>query len=139
MGLDFISRPGEDRLKSAIELSTIQMDNMHLSDLDEFLLVLSNYYLYLSSQYGMLMARLKVQGDILNSKVIAHSSKISTGTATERRALVIATNSEVAKINNSLLEIRAQVSMLEPVLEAIKIKIDSLKRIYFRRTSDRRD
>ena len=139
MGLDFIRRPQEDKLKTAIELSSIQLDNVPLSDLDEFLLVLSNYYLFLGSQMGVLSARARFLSDDVSDKVASRGAKMDGGTAHERRALIISTNEEIGKLNNRLLETRAKLSMLEPVYDAVKLKVDSLKRIYFRRTSEKRD
>lgn len=139
MGLEFIRRPQEDKLKTAIELSSIQLDNVPLVDLDEFLLILSNYYLFLGSQSGILAARARVLSDDINDKVAKRGAKIEGGTAHERRALIISTDEEMGRLNNRLLETRAKLSMLEPVYDAIKMKIDSLKRIYFRRTSERRN
>ena len=139
MGLDFITRPQEDKLKAAVELSTIQLDNMPLVDLDEFLLVLSNYYVYLGSEIGRLSARARFLSDELQYKVSNKTQSIGGGTAEERRSLIISLDEKLGDLSKTLTMTRAQIEQLNPVYDAIKMKLDSLKRIYFRRTSEKRD
>lgn len=139
MGLDFIKRPQEDKLRSAIELSTIQLDNMPLVDLDEFLLVLSNYYVFLGSEIGRLSARAKFLNDELQFKVSKKTSAIGGGTADERKALIVSLDESLSELNRKLTITRAKTQQLSPVYDAIKVKIDSLRRIYFRRTTEKRD
>lgn len=92
-GIGYITSPAEDPLRRAIQ-SGAELSDCHPKDLDEVLIILTNYHFYLSSEMGRIYA------------------------------VLVATNSEVC---------RAKLNMIKPVVEALKVKIDAIKKIYDRR------
>lgn len=134
VGLDFIKRPYKDKLESAITCSSNELDKMEMSELDELMIVLSNYHLFISSEIGRLSASIRFLDDKLNMSVAKKTAKMDKGTATERYALVIATSEDLSKENEKLTMARCKREQLYPIHDAIKIKLDIMKRIFFRRT-----
>lgn len=132
MGLDFLVRPGEDSLKSALELST-NIDSLNLEELDETLLVLSAYHNFLSSQLGMLSARVAYLEDELDSKLNLRAAKYSAPSAAERRAIAISKDKGLLQTEENCIGERIKLNMLKPIVDSIRLKIDALKKIYERR------
>jgi hypothetical protein len=91
--MGFITSPSEDPLRKAIQAGG-ELADANPRDIDEVVIVLTNYHFFLSSEMGRIYAAL------------------------------IATNSEM---------MRAKLNMIKPVVEAVKVKIDALKKIYDRK------
>lgn len=135
-GLDFIKNQGQDILKDAIEFSSTELKNINLSEFDELMLVLSNYYVYLHSQLGILNARVQYLEEDLNMHVAPKASKFSAGHAGERRALAISKDEVLLERSRRLGNEKAKLEMLRPVCDTIKNKIFVMSKIYDRRLKD---
>jgi hypothetical protein len=136
MGFDYIKRPAEDKLAAVFEVSSQMLDNIPLAELDDMLLILSNYYVFLGSEMGRISASIVFLTDSLKHSVAKKSSRMEGGTAMERHALIVAKDEELSVLNRKLIAANSKREMLQPIYDSIKIKIDSLKRVYFRRTSE---
>ena len=131
-GLEFFSRPMEDPLKNAIELST-GIDDLDLVGMDKALLVLSNYHNYLSSQMGIINARVIYLEDSYNSQLDLRAGKYTAPSIAERKAIAIAKSDDLGSLKEKLIKEQAKQAMLRPILDSIKLKIDALKKIFDRR------
>jgi len=69
-GLVYIENQEKDLLKEAIQFSAPQLKTVELEEFDELMLVLSNYYVYLHSQLGILSARVQHLDDAFDIAVI---------------------------------------------------------------------
>ena len=136
VGLDFIKCPDKDPLKFALELSSSTIKNLPLEDIDEILLALSNYHIYLHSELCTIAARLLYLEDELNMLVAPVTSKLKGGHAMERRAIAICNSDKMLALNKQLLVEKAKFEMLKPVCETIRTKIFSLNKIYERRMKE---
>lgn len=106
-GLALIGRPGIDLIKWAIqyEISPEDIkDEDRVKEYDRVLLVLSNYFLYLQAECGTISARFSY-------------------------ALDMRRNGEFVE-EDILMDGKAQLNILRPILDGLKIKIDSLRKIY---------
>lgn len=137
-GLDFLAKPEEDVLKNALELTPKQTSGLDLKDLDALLIVLTNYHVYLSSQLGIVSAKAGFLDDELMKRVGPVASKYTAGSAHERRAIALARGDDsLKKLDAQLSSEKIKLEMLRPVCDAIRIKIDTLRRIYDRRARER--
>lgn len=136
VGLDFIKCPAKDPLKFALELGSSTIKNLPLEDIDEILLALSNYHIYLHSELGTITARVIYLENDLNMLVAPATSRLKGGHALERRAIAISANDKMIGLNKQLLAEKAKLEMLKPVCETIKTKIYSLNKIYERRLKE---
>lgn len=131
MGFNFLVRPEQDTLKSALELST-NINNLNVEEIDKVLLVLSAYHSFLSSQLGMLDARVSYLEDELNSKLNLKASKYTAPSAAERRAIAISRDKDAAQLDKKLIKEKSKKNMLRPIVDSIRVKIDAIKKIYDR-------
>lgn len=137
-GLDFLIRPDEDMLKTALEMSPKEIIGLDLRDLDGYLIIFSNYHVYLSSQLGIIGAKVGYLEDSLMKQAGPTASRITAGSAQERRAIAIQKGDEsLKKIATQLGSERIKLEMLRPVVDAIRTKIDTMRRIYDRRARER--
>jgi len=135
--IDRISRGDEDELIDALEATPAEIDSMGPRELDRQILILSSYYLYLKYQLGQLNSRINYIDTSLQRVVAFESHKIKTGYVQEKKALVLASNIEYAKMEDTIAKERAKKDMLEPICEGVWLKIDTLKRMADRRSRDK--
>jgi hypothetical protein len=134
-GLDFIKRPDNDLLKQCIELDGRELKALSGEQLDEAILVLSNYYLYLRSESGAIAGRIETMEDVIASASCELLGSMQYSNAAERRAKAIK-EPQMAPIASRVKEERAKRALLEPVVEGIRTKIDVLRRILERRARE---
>jgi|SRR5690606_15903002 len=132
LGFEYFVKPEEDPLKRAIELADT-IDSESLADIDKALLVLSNYYSYLSSQYGIIGARVGYLQDELDYAVGARSLRVNVGSAVERKAVVVTKDDSLMELKKTLDKEKTKLTMIKPILDSVKVKIDSIKKVYDRR------
>lgn len=132
-GLSFIKNEPEDILKTAIQLSATHLRDINLSDLDEYLLVLSNYYLFLQAQTGIISARVEYLEEEFNNELLLVASKFGATLAGERRALALSKQPELKEMQKALREEKAKLEMIKPAADAIRQKMYMLSKIYERR------
>ena len=131
-GLNYFVKPESDPLKRAIDLS-VNIDDLNMVEMDQTLLVLSNYHTYLSSQSGIIGARVLYLEDALNSKIDLKASRYTAPSAAERRAIAISRDEDMQLLKEKLNKEQTKQLMLRPIVDSIKLKIDALKKIYDRR------
>ena len=131
-GLNYFVKPETDPLKGAIDLS-VNIDDLDLVAIDKALLVLSNYHNYLSSQAGIIAARVMFLEDSLNSKIDLRAARYTQPTAAERRAIAVSKDENMQKLKERLTKEQTKQLMLRPIVDSIRLKIDALKKIYDRR------
>ena len=131
-GLNYFNKPENDPLKKAIDLS-VNIDDVDLVYMDKVLLVLSSYHNYLSSQSGIIAARVSLLDEELNARLDLKAAKYSAPSAAERRAIAISKDEQCADIKKTLGKERSKQLMLRPILDSLKLKIDALKKVFDRR------
>jgi hypothetical protein len=131
-GLNYFVKPEGDPLKKAIDLS-VDIDDLNLVEMDKAMLVLSNYHSYLSSQAGIIAARVFFLEDELNSRIDLKASRYAAPSAAERRAVAISKDEDARKLKERLAKEQTKQLMLRPIVDSIRLKIDALKKIYDRR------
>jgi hypothetical protein len=137
-GLEYLAKPEEDMLKNALEMSPKKIVDLDLRDLDALLIILANYHVYLSAQLGVISAKVSFLEDQLLRVVGPVASKYSAGSAVERRAIAIQRADEsVKKMDGQLSTEKIKLEMLRPVCDAVRTKIDTMRRIYDRRARER--
>ena len=132
-GLVYIENQKIDLLRDAIKFSAQQVRSVTLEEFDELLLVLSNYYIYLHSQLGILSARVQHLEGVFDIDVAPIAAKYGASHARERRAIAIAKNEKLQKQKSQLDIEQAKLEMLRPVCDTIKNKIYVMSKIYDRR------
>ncbi len=65
IGLQYISRPEDSPIKSAMNLTGVQIRSMNLDELGEHLVVLDSYYTYLSAHMGQIFSRVQYSGNAI--------------------------------------------------------------------------
>jgi len=133
-GLSFIRSDEDDVLKKAIQLSAGQIRNADLADLDENLLVLSNYYTFLQSQLGMISARVELLQEDFSNELLLVASKYGATLAGERRALALSKKPEL-KVKLKVLQAeKSKLEMIRPAADGIRQKMYMLSKVYDRRS-----
>jgi len=132
-GLVYIENQGNDILQEAIKFSAPQLKSVDLEQFDELMLVLSNYYIYLYSEFGILSARVRLLEDAFDIEVTPLATRYGASHAKERRAMAIAKNEKLQKQKAQLDNEQAKLEMLRPVCDTIKNKIYVMTKIYDRR------
>ncbi len=132
-GLVYIENQKEDLLKEAIQFSAAEVRAINLPEFDELMLVLSNYYIYLHSQLGILSARVNHLEETFDIEVAPLAAKYGASHARERRAIAISKNEMLQSKQEQLAVEQAKLEMLRPVCDTIKNKIYVMSKIYDRR------
>ncbi len=132
-GLVYIENQQEDLLKEAIQFSAKEVRSITLEKFDELMLVLSNYYIYLYSQFGILAARVRHLEEAFDIEVAPLATKYGASHAKERRAIAISKNDLLQKKKVILDRECAKLEMIRPVCDTIKNKIYVMSKIYDRR------
>ena len=135
-GLVYIENQEKDLLEEAIKFSAPHLKSVNLEQFDELMLVLSNYYVYLHSQLGILSARVQHLEDAFDIVVAPLAAKHSASHARERRAIAISKSDVLQKKKAQLDNEQAKLEMLRPVCDTIKNKIYVMSKIYDRRIRD---
>jgi len=132
-GLVYIENQEVDLVKEAIQFSGREVRSINLEQFDELMLVLSNYYIYLHSQLGIISARVRHLEESFDIEVAPLASKYGASHAKERRAIAISKNEILQKKKIILDRETAKLEMLRPVCDTIKNKIYVMSKIYDRR------
>ena len=132
-GLVYIENQEVDLLQEAIKFSAREVGAINLEKFDELMLVLSNYYIYIHSQLGILSARVKHLEEAFDIEVAPIASKYGASHAKERRAIAISKHDILQKKKVILDRESAKLEMLRPVCDTIKNKIYVMSKIYDRR------
>jgi hypothetical protein len=132
-GLVYIENQEKDLLQEAIQFSASHLKTVKLEQFDELMLVLSNYYVYLHSQLGILSARVQHLEDAFDIAVAPLATKYGASHARERRAIAISKSDILQKKKAQLDNEQAKLEMLRPVCDTIKNKIYVMSKIYDRR------
>lgn len=106
-GISLIDKPETDVIKWALGLNETPEDlgeENWLRQYNKAILVLSNYYLYLESECGLSVARFAYSLDLKKNGV--------------------AVDEEV------IMDNKAKMNILRPILDGLKNKIDALRKIY---------
>ena len=135
-GLAYIENQEEDVLKEAIKFSAPHLKTVDLPKFDELMLVLSNYYIYLYSELGILSARVRHLEDAFDISAAPKAAKYGASHAKERRAIAISKDDKLQEQKAQLDNEQAKLEMLRPVCDTIKNKIYVMTRIYERRVKD---
>lgn len=132
-GLDFISIDKKDAIEEVIKFSGRELKNINLEEFDEHLIVISNYYTYLLSEFGTLTARVQYMEEWINIGIGPIAAKYSASSAGERRAMALYKNIPLREKNEKLTNEKVKLEMLRPVCDAIRNKIYVMSKIYDRR------
>jgi hypothetical protein len=135
-GLVYIENQDKNLLQDAIKFSAKEVKNVTLEELDELMLVLSNYYIYLYSELGVLIARVQMLDEAFDILVAPAASKFSASHVRERRAIAISKDKVLQDKKIILDRECAKLEMLRPVCDTIKNKIYIMSKIYDRRLRD---
>jgi len=133
IGFAFIVRPGEDILKKIIGCDGVILNSVEMEELDNILMSLSNYYLFLQSTVGETSARVNYLKSELDKHTNVEAAKKTGGHFSERKALAMVDNSKLELLSSRLIEEQVKLEMLVHVSNGIKSKIDIIKKIYDRR------
>lgn len=131
-GLNLFGRPEEDPLKKAVDLAA-NIGDLSLEELDSTIIVLASYHNYLSSQVGIIGARVEYLEEAFNTNLDSRSARYSAPSAAERRAIAISKNEDLSNISKTLRKERSKQLMMKPLLDSVRLKIDALKKIYERK------
>lgn len=137
IGLNYVSRPG-DFLEEALNFSNESLASATPDELSEVLLCLANYYLYLQNESGHIYARLSVMRSKLDQSVYEdswHNGNIYS--LEERRAKGISEDDMLISLNEKIIAEKAKLDIIKPVIDGLKVKIDSIQRIMFNRSKQR--
>jgi hypothetical protein len=137
MGLNFILRPKEDVLEKSISMDGRSVSTAAMAELDDMLTTLSNYYLFLQSSVGEVAAKIHYINEVLDRKCSEAASKVQGGHYFERKALVLARDEKLNNMNDKLTEYRAKLEILKPIADGVKMKLETMRRIYDRRARER--
>lgn len=137
IGISLVQRPAEDTLEKCIQVDGGTLNSMPMRELDESIVALSNYYLFLKATIGDLASRVQYINDLLDRKCSEAAAKMSGGHFLERKALALSKDTSLDKMNDKLNEYRAKIQILEPVTDGIKMKLDVVRRIYDRRAREK--
>lgn len=137
IGLNLVQRPGEDILVKCIQTDGGSLHDMSMRELDESIVALSNYYLFLKSTIGDLASKIQYINDLIDRKCSEAAAKMTGGHFLERKALALSKDESLDKMNDKLNEFRAKIQLLEPVTDGIRTKLDIVRRIYDRRARER--
>jgi len=132
-GLVYIENQEKNMLKDAIKFSAPELKSVTLEQFDELMLVLSNYYVYLYSELGILSARVQNLEDAFDIRVAPLAAKYGASHAKERRAIAISKHEILQEFKAQMDNEKAKLEMLRPVCDTIKNKIYVMSKIYDRR------
>jgi hypothetical protein len=136
-GLDMIDRPSEDVLRRALELYDVGAEKLTMSDLDLMILALSNYLIYINLEIGKLTANTNYLEDALTKQCTPLSSNYTARHFAERRAIALQKNPKLKEIDDQLIKEKFKLDTIRPVADAIRTKVDSLRRVYDRKARER--
>lgn len=136
-GLDLIGKPSEDILRQALELYDVGAEKLTIQDLDLMLLSLSNYLIYMNAEIGKITANVNFLEDKLTKRCTPLTSSYTARHFAERRALAIEKKPELKEIDDMLVRERYKLDMIKPIADSIRVKVDSLRRVYDRRARER--
>lgn len=128
LGLSFVYRPEEDPLRRAFRVESLSTSS--LREFADLILVLSNYLVFLNYQIGVIYGRMSSLEESLKLKSTAIASRYKAGHLDERRALAIMDDDSLSATDKEIRGLKAKLGILRPVSDAVKIKLDSLKRIF---------
>lgn len=137
MGLNYILRPKEDVLERSIQVDGRTISTIPMSEFDDTLTSLSNYYMFLQASIGDIAAKIHHINEVLDRKCSEVASKMSGGHYLERKALALSKDEALDKLNTKLNEYRSKLELLRPVAEGVRMKLETLRRIYDRRARER--
>lgn len=136
-GLDLITKPAEDALKKALELYDVGAEKLTMQDLDVMILALSNYLIYINLEIGKLTANANYLEDALTKQCTPLSSNYTARHFAERRAIALQKNPSLKEIDEQLIREKFKLDTIKPVADAIRTKVDSLRRVYDRKARER--
>ncbi len=132
-GLDFIELGHKDILKEAIKISPTELRQISMPQFDELMLVLSNYYIYLQSELGILIARSEYLQEAFNNAVAPRASKYGASHAGERRAIAVSRDDNLIKMQSKVRVEKTKLEMLRPINDAVRQKMYVMSKIFDRR------
>ncbi len=133
IGMEAIQRPASDTLTEALSFSSRELSAVENDKLHDILMTLSNYYLFLQTQVGLLYSRLSYMKEMINKSSAAKASSMKVGGIDERRLLVVASDEALNKQDEQCMLLKAKLDILRPLADGIKVKIDSVQRILYRK------
>lgn len=133
LGLGFIHMPEKDPLEVALKIGGREFANLTFEEMEDILILLTNYNIYLKRELGDISAAIVFREEQLDLQVAPKASRYGASHAKERRAIVIANNESISKLNKSFIETRVKFEILQPIPDTIKNKIYTLTKIYDRK------
>lgn len=139
-GVQSLQLSGAPDLRFIANLDSDQLEGMTFQELDETLLKISSYKIYLVAQIGEMQSRLSVLRSDFNQRLNSRTEKLigKFRTYPERRALVLRTNGRLKDRSEKLAELEAKLEMVKDLPRAIEDKISLMKRLYNRRLDEER-
>jgi hypothetical protein len=132
--LNNIATPEVDPIKRALSIGK-ELCDLPIQDIEDVLLVLSNYYVYLSSEIGHLSARINyLDGELMR---IVSGTHTNHKYFTEKRQAIVAEDAQAGKIDGTLILEKSKYEILKPIVDGLRFKIDAVKRIHDRRARSR--
>lgn len=133
VGVNFIERPSEDILEKALVCDGKYVQTLEPDVLDEMLLVLSNYYLFLKNSLGEVHGKIGVLSNIFDRELSIETAKKEGGHYEERKALAMVEKKRLQELSDKLVEFKFQSDILLHTCDGVKSKIEVFKRVYDRR------
>ena len=123
----------EDILEYALKSTGSELNSIDMSELDDVMIALTNYNIFINAQLGRLNAQAEFLENNLNKQMAEKVSRMGNGGFAERKILAISTVDKFNESDNNIKMVRSKINMLQPISNSLRIKIDCVKRIYDRR------
>lgn len=139
-GLKSTHEPASN-IDNLLSITVNGLDKLANSEIDDLLLKITSYNLYLKSEKGSILAYISIMEDKRNRMLYSETQKVDTGnkylSKEEREAIVLSLHPEVAKLNNKLVLLRAKYSKIKDIVHGIDTIIQVIRMYYNRRINDK--
>lgn len=127
-GISTITSGDVSEISYILNATTKEIVSSSPDRVSEIVIALSNYYIYIGYQSGLIAARVQFLSEELEIKTSAAAAGISSPSVKERNALAITRDSSLAELHRRLSVEKAKLEIIKPVVEAVRQKMYILGR-----------
>jgi len=124
----------------ASAFATLDLNTMEIGAIEEFLMKLSSYNIFLKAEKGRVTARYKYINERLKRLLYIETQRLATVnkymTKEEKEASAITQNSDICALKEEVMELEYKLDLIKDIPYAIDGKIDTIKTIYNRRIKE---
>ena len=127
----------ESLINEVFSLDVKNLDSIDETLLSKYIVALSQYLVFFDFELNKLKVKYSLNKKVFDDALFKRTSKIKGGTLTEKKRIVLEEHDALKEMDEKVVEIKSQMTLLEGLHDSIENLIFSLKRELTRRGSER--